>query len=221
MSGHSKWSTIKHKKGAADAKRGQALHEALEGDHRRREGGRRRIRPPTSRSRTRSRRRSRYSMPKDTIERAIATRRGHGRRRRGLRDDRLRGLRPGRRGRARRGADRQPQPHGLGRPAHVREERRQPRHDRARSRGSSSGAASCSSTPSPMDEDELTLAAAEGGADDVERRRLRLPGLVRAGEPLCRARRDRGRRHRGRVGRADDDPEDDGRGRGGGRRRRS
>ena len=35
MSGHSKWSSIKHKKGAADAKRGQALLQAHARDHRR------------------------------------------------------------------------------------------------------------------------------------------------------------------------------------------
>ncbi|MFZ1614154.1 MAG: YebC/PmpR family DNA-binding transcriptional regulator, partial [Holophaga sp.] len=29
MSGHSKWSTIKHKKGAADAKRGKAFTKIL------------------------------------------------------------------------------------------------------------------------------------------------------------------------------------------------
>ena len=40
---------------------------------------------------------------------------------------------------------------------------------RARSAGSSSGAASCSSPAEGVDEDELMLAAAEGGADDVSR----------------------------------------------------
>ena len=40
MSGHSKWSTIKHKKGAADAKRGKLFTKLSQRDHRRREGGR-------------------------------------------------------------------------------------------------------------------------------------------------------------------------------------
>ena len=39
MSGHSKWSTIKHKKGAGRCEARQTLHEALQGDHRRRQEG--------------------------------------------------------------------------------------------------------------------------------------------------------------------------------------
>ena len=67
-----------------------------------------------------------------------------------------------------------------------------------------------------VDEDELTLAAAEGGADDVER-----DGTVfqvsSAPESLSAVRRrDRGCRDRSPVRRADDDPEDHGRGGGGG-----
>ena len=40
LSGHSKWSSIKHKKGAADAKRGKLFSKLSRGDHRRGEGGR-------------------------------------------------------------------------------------------------------------------------------------------------------------------------------------
>ncbi len=42
MSGHSKWSTIKHKKAATDAAPRQAVHQAAQGDHRRGPHGRRR-----------------------------------------------------------------------------------------------------------------------------------------------------------------------------------
>jgi protein SCO1/2 len=38
MSGHSKWATIKHKKGALDAKRGKIFHPPDQGNHHRRQG---------------------------------------------------------------------------------------------------------------------------------------------------------------------------------------
>jgi YebC/PmpR family DNA-binding regulatory protein len=71
MSGHSKWSSIKHKKGAADAKRGtlfsklsRALIVAA------REGG---PDPAANLALANAIEKARsYSMPKDTIERAIA-----------------------------------------------------------------------------------------------------------------------------------------------------
>src|ERR687884_832074 len=71
MSGHSKWSSIKHKKGAADAKRGQLFSKLSRAIIvAAREGG-----PDPSANlalqnaieKARS-----YSMPKDNIERAIA-----------------------------------------------------------------------------------------------------------------------------------------------------
>ena len=49
-----------------------------------------------------------------------------------------------------------------------------------------------------VDEDELMLAAAEGGAEDVDARRLELPGHVRAGG----ARRRCARRSRPRASRS-------------------
>ena len=71
MSGHSKWSTIKHKKGAADAKRGKLFSKlsraiiiaAKEG------GG-----EPTANLALQNAiiKAKSYSMPKDNIERAIA-----------------------------------------------------------------------------------------------------------------------------------------------------
>jgi YebC/PmpR family DNA-binding regulatory protein len=71
MSGHSKWSSIKHKKGAADAKRGQLFSKLSRAiSVAAREGGP----DPTGNlalqnaiEKARS-----YSMPKDNIERAIA-----------------------------------------------------------------------------------------------------------------------------------------------------
>ncbi len=71
MSGHSKWSTIKHKKGAADAKRGQLFTKlsksiivaAKEGGAD--PGNNLALQNAVEKARS-------YSMPKDTIERAIA-----------------------------------------------------------------------------------------------------------------------------------------------------
>ena len=71
MSGHSKWSTIKHKKGAADAKRGQLftkLSKAIIVAAK--EGG---PDPAANLSLQNAVEKAKsYSMPKDTIERAIA-----------------------------------------------------------------------------------------------------------------------------------------------------
>ena len=71
MSGHSKWSTIKHKKGAADAKRGKLftkLSKAIIVAAK--EGGP----DPTANLSLQNavEKAKSYSMPKDTIERAIA-----------------------------------------------------------------------------------------------------------------------------------------------------
>ena len=71
MSGHSKWSTIKHKKGAADAKRGQLFTKlskaiivaAKEGGPD--PAGNLSLQNAIEKAKS-------YSMPKDTIERAIA-----------------------------------------------------------------------------------------------------------------------------------------------------
>src|SRR5260221_12628014 len=70
MSGHSKWSTIKHKKGAADAKRGKIFTRILKemtvaarmcgGDP----GGNPRLRAAIAEAKA-------NNMPKDNIERAI------------------------------------------------------------------------------------------------------------------------------------------------------
>ena len=71
MSGHSKWSSIKHKKGAADVKRGKLFSKlsraiivaAREGGPD--PGGNLALQNAVEKARS-------YSMPKDTIERAIA-----------------------------------------------------------------------------------------------------------------------------------------------------
>ena len=77
MSGHSKWSTIKHKKGAADAKRGQLftkLSRAIMVAAK--EGG---SDPATNMSLANAVEKARsYSMPKDNIDRAIAKGAGEG-----------------------------------------------------------------------------------------------------------------------------------------------
>ena len=77
MSGHSKWSTIKHKKGAADAKRGKLftkLSRAIMVAAK--EGG---ADPATNASLATAVEKARsYSMPKDNIDRAIAKGSGEG-----------------------------------------------------------------------------------------------------------------------------------------------
>ena len=77
MSGHSKWSTIKHKKGAADAKRGKLFSKlsraimvaAKEGGSD--PGSNLALQNAIEKARS-------YSMPKDNIERAIAKGAGEG-----------------------------------------------------------------------------------------------------------------------------------------------
>ena len=92
MSGHSKWATIKHKKGALDAKRGKLFTKLIKeltvaarmggGDP----NGNARLRKAIADAKG-------QSMPGDTITRAV--KRGTGEpRRRELRGDRLRGHRP-------------------------------------------------------------------------------------------------------------------------------
>ncbi len=129
MSGHSKWSSIKHKKGAADAKRGKLFSKLSRAIIvAAREGGGDPDGQPRASERDREGARlldaEGQHRPRDREGRRHRRRRGR------VRDDPLRGLRAERRRRARRGADGQPQPHGRRRPAPVREERRQPRRDR-------------------------------------------------------------------------------------------
>ena len=76
MSGHSKWSTIKHKKGAADARRGKIFTKLIKeitvaarmggGDP----GGNPRLRSAVTAAKA-------ENMPKDNIDRAIKKGTGH------------------------------------------------------------------------------------------------------------------------------------------------
>jgi YebC/PmpR family DNA-binding regulatory protein len=77
VSGHSKWSTIKHKKGAADAKRGKLFTKLSRSIMvAAKEGG---ADPDTNLALQNAIEKARsYSMPKDNIERAIAKGTGEG-----------------------------------------------------------------------------------------------------------------------------------------------
>ena len=77
MSGHSKWSTIKHKKGAADAKRGKLFSKLSRAIMvAAKEGG---ADPASNLALQNAIEKARsYSMPKDNIERAIAKGAGEG-----------------------------------------------------------------------------------------------------------------------------------------------
>jgi YebC/PmpR family DNA-binding regulatory protein len=77
VSGHSKWSTIKHKKGAADAKRGKLFSKLSRAIMvAAKEGG---ADPATNLALQNAIEKARsYSMPKDNIERAIAKGSGEG-----------------------------------------------------------------------------------------------------------------------------------------------
>src|SRR5256714_13436610 len=77
MSGHSKWSSIKHKKGAADAKRGKLFSKLTRAIIvAAREGG---ADPSANLALQNAIEKARsYSMPKDNIERAIAKGSGAG-----------------------------------------------------------------------------------------------------------------------------------------------
>ena len=77
MSGHSKWSTIKHKKGAADAKRGKLFTKLSRSILvAAKEGG---ADPATNMALANAIEKARsYSMPKDNIDRAIAKGSGEG-----------------------------------------------------------------------------------------------------------------------------------------------
>ena len=105
MAGHSKWAQIKRKKGATDAKRGQLFSKLARAIIvAAREGG-----PDPAGNlalQNAIEKAKEASMPKDNIERAIA-REPAVRRRCGVRDGDLRGVRPCRDRRVRRGGNRQ------------------------------------------------------------------------------------------------------------------
>ena len=166
MSGHSKWSSIKHKKGAADAKRGKLFSKlsraiivaAKEGGPD--PGGNLALQNAIEKARS-------YSMPKDNIERAIA-----------------------------RGSGAEPDaqafetvvyegygPNGVALIVEALTDNRnrtagEVRHLFSKNDGNLGGSGAVAwlferrgvvLVDAEADEDELTLAAAEGGADDVTR----------------------------------------------------
>ena len=130
MSGHSKWATTKHRKGAVDAKRSalfsqaDAHHHRCGQDRRRPQSGEQRL----AGGRDREGQELLAAQGQDRQRHRQGVRR---RRRRGqLRRGHLRGLRPRGSRALRRGAHRQPQPHGSRRSCCLHPRRRQSRVDR-------------------------------------------------------------------------------------------
>jgi YebC/PmpR family DNA-binding regulatory protein len=166
MSGHSKWSSIKHKKGAADAKRGKLfskLSRALIVAAR--EGG---PDPAANLALQNAIEKARsYSMPKDNIERAIARGSGQDADAASFETVVYEGYAAG----------------GVALLVEALTDNRNRtaadvRHVFSKNDGSLGEAGSVSwlferrgvvLVDGSVDEDDLTLAAAEGGADDVER----------------------------------------------------
>jgi YebC/PmpR family DNA-binding regulatory protein len=164
MSGHSKWSSIKHKKGAADAKRGKLFSKlsraiivaAKEGGPD--PAGNLALQNAIEKARS-------YSMPKDNIERAIA--RGSGADSEAATFEQIVYEGYG--------------PNGIALLVEALTDNRNRtaadvRHLFAKHDGNLGGAGAVAwlferqgvlLVPASVDEDELTLAAAEGGADDV------------------------------------------------------
>ena len=125
MSGHSKWHTIKHKKGAADAKRGKIFTRIIkELTVAARGGG---GDPDTQPAPPHDHRRGQVGQHAGRQHQARDPARHRRAAGRVLRGDHLRGLRARRRGDHHRDADRQQEPHGRRDAAHPLEARRQPR----------------------------------------------------------------------------------------------
>ena len=190
MSGHSKWASIKHKKAATDAKRGQLFTKLARAIAvAAREGG---GDPDANFTLAAAIEKAKgYSMPKDNIQRAIDRGTGAGGGDEQIERVVYEGYGPG-------GAailvealtDNRNRTGSEVRHAFDKA-RRQPRRARARSPGSSRRRAWSWSTPSATREEDL-LAAIDAGADDVAARRRRAQGDHRAGRawPRC-ARRSR------------------------------
>ena len=210
MSGHSKWSSIKHKKGAADAKRGQLftkLSRAIIVAAK--EGG---PDPAANLALQNAIEKAKsYSMPKDNIERAIAKGSGADADAAAFETVVYEGYGPD----------------GVAVLVEALTDNRNRtasdvRHTFAKNGGNlgTTGAVAwlferrgvVVVDADGVDEDELMLAAADGGADDVEQDGSVFQVTCRAGAAGGRPRGDRGGGVRGRVGRALDGAEDDGRG---------
>jgi YebC/PmpR family DNA-binding regulatory protein len=166
MSGHSKWSSIKHKKGAADAKRGKLFSKLSRAIIvAAKEGG---PEPANNLALQNAIEKARsYSMPKDNIERAIARGAGQDADAAAFETILYEGYAPG----------------GVAVIVEALTDNRNRtaadvRHLFAKSDGNLGEAGSVAwlferraivLVDGSADEDELTLAAAEGGAEDVER----------------------------------------------------
>ena len=126
MAGHSKWAGIKHKKAIVDARRGKLFTKLARAiTVAAKEGGGDIDGNPTLGLAVQKAKDA--SMPKDNIERAIQRGTGAGADAESFEAVLYEGYGPGGVARARRGADRQPQPHRQRRAARVHEGRRQPR----------------------------------------------------------------------------------------------
>jgi YebC/PmpR family DNA-binding regulatory protein len=166
MSGHSKWSSIKHKKGAADAKRGKLFSKLSRAIIvAAKEGG---SDPANNLALQNAIEKARsYSMPKDNIERAIARGAGQDADSAAFETILYEGYAPG----------------GVAVIVEALTDNRNRtaadvRHLFAKSEGNLGESGSVAwlferraivLVDGAADEDELTLAAAEGGAEDVER----------------------------------------------------
>ena len=216
MSGHSKWSSIKHKKGAADAKRGKLFSKlsraiivaAKEGGGD--PSGNLALQNAIEKAKS-------YSMPKDNIDRAIAKGSGADADASAFETVVYEGFGPS----------------GVAVIVEALTDNRNRtasdvRHTFAKNDGNLGGSGAVAwlferrglvlVEADGVDEDELMLAAADGGAEDIELDGSTFTVTTDAAVPLGRARGDRGRRLHGRLRGADDGAEDDRRGR---RRRRT
>ena len=162
MSGHSKWATTKHRKGAQDKARAKVFAKLIrQVEVAAREGGGDLTANATLRTM--------YQKARDGLRAARHHRAGdqarHRRARgRALRGGHLRGLRARRRRGHRRDPDRQPQPHRRRDAQRLLEERRLDGRAR-RGRAGSSSARASSMFSKALDEDQLLEAALEAGAE--------------------------------------------------------
>ena len=201
MSGHSKWHTIKHKKGALDAKRGKLFTKLIrEMTIAARIGGG----DPDSNPRLRTAVDKAKALEHARRQHQPRHQEGHGRARgRDLRGPHARGLRPGRRRHPRRGHDRQPQPHRLRDPPHLHASTAATSAARAASPTCSSRRAYIAIAADKTTEDKLMEIALDAGADDIRHRGRGLHGLhhpagLRGGPRGDPEGRDRARRGRDR-----------------------
>ena len=165
MSGHSKWHTIKHKKGAADAKRGKIFTRIIKEltVAARAGGGDPDMNP---RLRTIIADAKADNMPADNIKRAI--RRGTGEEPGvSYEEAQYEGYGPGGAAVIIDDAHRQQEPHGRRAAPHADQVRRQPRARPTPSPGCSPRAATSSCRRAKADEDALMSAVLDAGADDL------------------------------------------------------